>query len=293
MRSLNGGLRLFRAFGIDVYLHWTWAVVAFIFIQRLRDEFQQPIWGAVTYISLFAIVLTHEFGHSLACKSVGGTAQRIMLWPLGGIAFVNPPLRPGAVFWSIAAGPLVNVILFPALWYLSSLFPPERAGDLGQFLAILGEINVWLLVFNLLPIYPLDGGQILHSLLWFMLGFARSLMIVSIVGLIGAAGLFAIALHFGEAFKLILALFIASQAWRGFVISRQLRRQQTDPTVPLEEQIREAAEATPPMAPAAQVEPIKDPQPLDPTTQRIVSESYEEALQRERIAALRQGGDNP
>ena len=56
-------------------------------------------------------MLTHEFGHALACRSVGGTADNIMLWPLGGVAYVNPPQRPGATLWSIAAGPLVNVAL--------------------------------------------------------------------------------------------------------------------------------------------------------------------------------------
>ena len=55
----------------------------------------------------------HEFGHALACRQVGGKANQIMLWPLGGVAYVSPPQRPGAMLWSIAAGPLVNVVLVP------------------------------------------------------------------------------------------------------------------------------------------------------------------------------------
>src|SRR5438477_7968109 len=74
-----------------------------------------PVWGVLEYLSLFVIVLIHEFGHALACRQVGGVANRIVLWPLGGVAFVNPPRRPGAYLWSIAAGPLVNVALIPIL----------------------------------------------------------------------------------------------------------------------------------------------------------------------------------
>ena len=59
--------------------------------------------------------MMHEFGHALACRQVGGQANRIVLWPLGGIAFVSPPPRAGAMLWSIAAGPLVNLLLAPIL----------------------------------------------------------------------------------------------------------------------------------------------------------------------------------
>jgi Zn-dependent protease len=75
-----------------------------------------PSWSIAEYLGLFLIVLTHEFGHAMACRQVGGTANRIMLWPLGGVAYVDPPQRPGAMLWSIAAGPLVNVALIPVFY---------------------------------------------------------------------------------------------------------------------------------------------------------------------------------
>ena len=68
-------------------------------------------WNGLEYLSLFVIVLLHEFGHAMACRQTGGTANRILLWPLGGVAYVNPPKRPGANLWSTAAGPLVNLAL--------------------------------------------------------------------------------------------------------------------------------------------------------------------------------------
>src|SRR5436853_64730 len=110
--SVSGAFRLFRVAGVDVYLHWTWFVVAYLQIMDKRpDDYESRVWRVVEYVSLFAIVLLHEFGHVLACRQVGGQAQRIVLWPLGGLAYVAPPARPGAVLWSIAAGPLVNVLL--------------------------------------------------------------------------------------------------------------------------------------------------------------------------------------
>ena len=122
IESPRGSFRLFRLWGIDVYLHWTWFLVAMYQIQNRPNEYTTPIWKVVEYLTLFAIVLMHEFGHSLACRQVGGDANRIVLWPLGGVAYVDPPPRPGAHLWSIVAGPLVNVVLVPVtigLWMFS------------------------------------------------------------------------------------------------------------------------------------------------------------------------------
>src|SRR6476659_5847224 len=112
---MKGAFPLFRVAGIQVYLHFTWLIVAALEIGQFARRYHNPVWGALEYLSLFAIVLLHEFGHALACRQTGGQADQIVLWPLGGIAFVNPPRRPGAMLWSIAAGPLVNVLLFPIL----------------------------------------------------------------------------------------------------------------------------------------------------------------------------------
>src|ERR1700730_9142173 len=111
--SHDGSFRLFRIAGIDVLLHWSWLVVAYLELRFRTSHYQTPAWNVAEYLTLFGIVTLHEFGHALACRQVGGKANRIVLWPLGGIAFVSPPPRPGAVLWSIAAGPLVNLMLVP------------------------------------------------------------------------------------------------------------------------------------------------------------------------------------
>ena len=115
MPTRNGAIRIFRLFGIDVFLHWSWFLIVLFDIQTRKQEYNSYVWNALETLSLFGIVLVHEFGHALACRQVGGKANQIILWPLGGVAYVSPPQRPGAMLWSIAAGPLVNVILLPIL----------------------------------------------------------------------------------------------------------------------------------------------------------------------------------
>lgn len=219
----DGSIRLFRFSGIQVYLHWTWFIIAVYGISVRGRAYSSVMWNVLEYLGLFAIVLMHEFGHSLACRQVGGKADQIFLWPLGGVAYVSPPPRPGAHLWSIAAGPLVNVMLFPLftmLMFISSGFQ----GDARTLFQALWVINTVLLVFNLLPVYPLDGGQILRSLLWFVMGPARSLMAAATIGMFGVALLVLFAIAQREVWLGILSAFILFQCWNGFQRARLLTR---------------------------------------------------------------------
>jgi len=229
----KNSIRLFRICGIDVFLHWSWFIVAAVEIGSRQNAYTSPGWNILEYVALFVIVLLHEFGHALACRQVGGQANRIMLWPLGGVALVNPPQRPKAMLWSIAAGPLVNVILVGVLWGASA------AGDVlnlwrgipnvHQLLHALSLINAGLLIFNLLPIYPLDGGQILRSLLWFFMGRASSLMAASVFGFFGVAGVALLAINLGSGWFAILGAYIALNCWNGFQVARALMRMESAP----------------------------------------------------------------
>jgi Zn-dependent protease len=220
MPTPGGSIRLFRVAGIEVFLHWSWFLVAIYEVQQWRSFFSSPLWAAAVYVGLFVLVTMHEFGHALACRQVGGQAERIVLWPLGGIAFVNPPPRAGAMLWSIAAGPLVNVILFPVLTYglhiAAGLGLVQTSPDAYLVVLWLWRINLALLCFNLLPIYPLDGGQILRAILWFPLGQIRSLFIATGIGFVGG-GLFALYAFYRQSIWLgLLAFFLLSQAGRGW-----------------------------------------------------------------------------
>jgi Zn-dependent protease len=228
---MQGTIRLFKFGGIQVYLHFSWFIVAAYQLTQRLNNYQSPIFALYEYLALFAIVLLHEFGHSLACRQVGGSADHIILWPLGGIAFVNPPRRPGAVLWSIAAGPLVNVALVPVLWLL--LFFAGQAGwaasapDAFHLIEMIWSINLVLLIFNMLPVYPLDGGQILQALLWFPLGEIRSLQIASVIGLIGGACLAAYALMSRSFWLGIMAFFLLSRAIAGWQYAKAMVAEET------------------------------------------------------------------
>ncbi|MCX7047605.1 MAG: M50 family metallopeptidase [Candidatus Sumerlaeota bacterium] len=209
-------------------MHWSWFIIAAIEITHRAKGYSSLAWNALEYLSLFLIVLMHEFGHSLACRQVGGTADQIVLWPLGGVAYVNPPQRPGAMLWSIAAGPLVNVALFPILTILGvasqSLDWSHPLSDAQKLVQTIWFINCALLVFNLMPVYPLDGGQILRSLLWFFLGRARSLMVASIIGFMGVAVLFALALYISSIWFIIISVFIVLNCWGGLMQAQAMLR---------------------------------------------------------------------
>lgn len=224
----QGSIRLFRFAGIDVFLHWSWFLVAVFEINGRAGTYSSTSWNVLEYLALFLIVLLHEYGHALACRQVGGTADHIVLWPMGGVAYVDPPPRPGATLWSIVAGPLVNVVLLPLLtllgWWGRSTGWSQAMPNAHALLRAVWFINLFLLLFNILPIYPLDGGQILRSLLWFLIGRARSLMVAAVLGLIGAAGFVAIAVWIQSPWFGVLSVFTLMNCWKGLRQARALSR---------------------------------------------------------------------
>lgn len=238
----SGSLWLFRLIGIDVYVHWSWLLVAIFQVQNrahVADDggffppYESSRWYLLQYLALFGIVLLHEFGHALACRCVGGLADTIVLWPLGGIAFVRPPQRAGALLATAAAGPLVNVLLLPLFGGLVllngsvdwSAFSP----DLPLFLKALFVLDAAVLIFNLIPVYPLDGGQILQALLWFVIGRAESLMVVSILGMLVGGGMMMFAFLRSDLWMCLISAFMLFTASTGFRHGRLLSRLLSSP----------------------------------------------------------------
>ena len=234
---MGSAIPLFRFAGIQVSLHFSWFLVAIYQLTSRRHGYHSPVFAVYEYLGLFFIVLLHEFGHAFACRQVGGTADHILLWPFGGIAFVRPPDRAGAQLWSIAAGPLVNVVLWPIL-YVIYLFARStglylRAPDFYHLLEGIAAINLVILIFNLMPIYPLDGGQILRSLLWFPLGRIKSLRIASVIGLVGGIALLLLAIWWSDFLFVLMTLFLMTQAVAGWRYAQQLAAEETaSPTIP-------------------------------------------------------------
>jgi Zn-dependent protease len=224
----QGSIRLFQFKGINVFLHWSWFLVAAYEIQLRKGLYSSITWNVLEYLALFLIVTLHEFGHALACRQVGGTANQIVLWPLGGVAYVDPPPRPGATLWSIAAGPLVNVALLPFLYGVflqsKSLGWAHTMPDLYKLVVAVLTIDIGLLIFNILPIYPLDGGQILRSLLWFGLGRARSLMVATILGFLGVVVFIGLAFWARDIWLGAIAVFMLMNCWGGLRHAQALLR---------------------------------------------------------------------
>jgi Zn-dependent protease len=183
---LSSGLRLARVRGIPVFIHWS---LLLFFLYDVYKIWVQKIgwtalgyWGAGT-IGLFGTILLHELGHCYAAFRMGGGADQIVLWPLGGLAYCDAPRTPRAQFWVAAGGPLVNVAILALLlaaealvqvafdrslvFLENPLWPGARFYDIRHWaLRYLFQLNLSLLIFNLLPIYPLDGGRIFQTIAW-------------------------------------------------------------------------------------------------------------------------------
>jgi len=227
----KGSIHLFKFQGVNVYLHWSWFLILLYRINLSGGAYSSLVWSAWQCVVLFAIVTLHEFGHALACRSVGGRADQIVLWPLGGVAYVDPPQRPGATLWSIAAGPLVNVLLVPVFsicWLFASRANLDNSSpDLYLLIKNVWAINLGLLCFNMLPIYPLDGGQILRSLLWYWVGPARSLLVASTTGMVAVGVLLVFAIR--TPWLVLIAVFALVQCWGGLQYARRMARIEAAP----------------------------------------------------------------
>lgn len=210
---INWSFRAGRVWGIDVRIHVTFLIGAVILLWM---ELPKPGAAAVpfstvlgdvfgTYLILFAIVLLHEFGHCWGARATGGEADQVLLWPLGGLATVNPVHHPRAHLVTTLGGPMVNVVICAlcsgviASWMGSfgavpwnPLHPTTPVDPLlfpttGQswLLRVYGT-SYFLLLINLLPVFPFDGGRIVQALLWSRRGYRSATEIATSTGMIGA-----------------------------------------------------------------------------------------------------------
>lgn len=203
MAAMRWSLRIARIAGIDVKVHVTFflllAWVAWLY--HGQGGWPAAVHGVV-YVSLvFLCVVLHEFGHALAARTFGIRTPDITLLPIGGVARLERmPDKPGQEVIVALAGPLVNVVIAAALWL--ALLPgggPENLSPLqargGNLLAELLGVNLILVVFNMIPAFPMDGGRVLRALLALRLNYARATNIAATIGqgfafVLGFIGLF-------------------------------------------------------------------------------------------------------
>ena len=174
--GLGAGLSLGRVAGIEVRLHWTWLVAAVLIASALAGnvfpsevgglpQSTYIVMGATTSLLFFLSLLLHELGHALAARREGIPTRGITLWALGGVAQSGAPFpTPGAEARIALAGPAVSAVLGGGLVAAGNV--AGLPDSLAAILEWLGWTNLLLLVFNLLPALPLDGGRVLRAALW-------------------------------------------------------------------------------------------------------------------------------
>jgi Zn-dependent protease/CBS domain-containing protein len=208
--------RLARIAGIDVYVHATFfMVVAWIgLVYWNQNGTVAAVVDGVGYIlTLFACVVLHEFGHALTAARYGIRTRDITLLPIGGVARLERmPEVPVQELWVALAGPAVNVViallLFVWLQASGSWESVDRVGVAsGGFLERITLANVYLVAFNLLPAFPMDGGRALRALLATRMEYTRATSLAAIVGQ-GMAIVFAFIGLLGNPILLFIALFV-------------------------------------------------------------------------------------
>ncbi len=216
---MGGSFKIGRVFGIDVKVHWSFfLLLAFFGYLAFRDS-GSLVNALVTVgivVALFFCVLLHEYGHSLVAIRLGSEVQDITLLPIGGLARMKSlPERPIDEVKVAVAGPLVNVVLAPIFFGLAVLFGGNLSlptdiisgvDSLGQVFVALGTINIALVVFNMIPAFPMDGGRVLRGLLATRLGAVRATEISSTIGQ-GFAILFILVGFLGQNFLLAIVGF--------------------------------------------------------------------------------------
>jgi Zn-dependent protease/predicted transcriptional regulator len=172
---MNPTLRLGRIAGVEIGINWSWLVIFALLVWTLASGVfpsTNPDLSAGTHLTMAIVatvgfvgsLLLHELGHALQARREGIEIDGITLWLFGGVArFKGTFPTAGAEFRVAIAGPIVSLLL-GALFVLVALAHVPEAVD--GVVSWLGYINLSLLVFNLLPALPLDGGRVLHSLLW-------------------------------------------------------------------------------------------------------------------------------
>jgi Zn-dependent protease len=211
-------LQLGKPFGIRLSVHWSFSLLlVWILFISLRHGLQlhQILWHFVFVLALFACVVLHEFGHSLVAIRLGGQVQSILLLPIGGMANISKmPDGPKEEFLVSAAGPLVNIVIAAALWIYLLLFHPVHwreleydAITLMNFPAMLMAANLFIVAFNMIPAFPMDGGRLLRSALASRMNFVKATRIAAFTGQVFAV-VFVFAGLFLNPFLILIGLFV-------------------------------------------------------------------------------------
>ena len=216
---MNTRMELGRIAGIPIYLDLMFVLIVVVFGYRYftSGNLQIVSLGLVVVAGVLVSILLHELGHAIAGRLFGVQTREIELTGLGGVARFATALPRSALARSgiFLAGPAVNLVLWLGLEQGASAARGIGAPLLVNALLTLSMINFYLMAFNLLPAYPLDGGHTLDAWLGALVGPAWSIRVVAVCGLVVCAGLVYLALP--TDFWLLLLAFVLFQAnWSAF-----------------------------------------------------------------------------
>ncbi|MCB1675803.1 MAG: site-2 protease family protein [Halioglobus sp.] len=219
--GMKWSLRIARVAGIDIAVHATFALLLgwiALSVWRSSQSIDAVLQGLVFVLALFGCVVLHELGHALTARRFGVRTRSITLLPIGGVAAMERmPDQPRQEILVALAGPMVNVLIALALgaWiHLHNIAPPEIDADTvllfsspADFVYSLLSINVMLAVFNLLPVFPMDGGRVLRAALATRMEHHLATLRAARIGRSMAVVLFFLGLFYSPVMMLI-AVFI-------------------------------------------------------------------------------------
>ena len=184
---MRTNIKLGRVFGIQIGLHYSWFLIAFLIVLSVANGFSAAhkdwsrdlVWSlsVVTALLFFVSLLLHELAHSLVAKSRNLRVRSITLFALGGVSQIEKnPADARTEFWMTIVGPItsctIGCVCLGAAMLCGWTRGASAATPVVAMLVWLGYINVGLGIFNLIPGYPLDGGRVLHAILWWKTGNA-------------------------------------------------------------------------------------------------------------------------
>jgi Zn-dependent protease len=230
---MRSSIKIATIFGIEVRIHVTFflvlAWIALVYYQNAG--LSGAIQGVLFILVLFGCVLLHEFGHALAAREFGIKTPDITLLPIGGVARLSRiPDKPWQELVVAIAGPLVNVVIAAALTFAihgsTEILQIDRLENPRiELLDALRSINVMLVLFNMIPAFPMDGGRVLRSLLAMVMPYTLATQIAAWIGQ-GLAVVFAIFGLRGNFFLIFIAFFIFVGAQQEVAMSKVRRSSQ-------------------------------------------------------------------
>ena len=227
MWLLAGRVFLFRFWRVNVYLHASMIVISALVVLFGSPFGSSPSDRFIFVATLFGIILLHEFGHIWGARMTGGEGEEILMTPLGGLAMAQPATGWYSHTITIICGPLVNVIICivaggvlfatAGIWPLGPFsFTSETVAqsvgtgwlNFASYAFFVYSISYFLLLFNMIPVYPLDGGQFLQGILWKFLGYYRAILIATAVGMVGGIAMGLVGLVTGSLLLAIIGIGI-------------------------------------------------------------------------------------